>query len=376
MSVQGYQNIMPSVPPESEIDFNRKSPPMYSALPVDSAVNQLVKETQPFSDEGQVEVAMKPPEKLSTRLKFSDFKEGRLLKTWEKIIGIAFVILGWFTLGMVLEVRQEVIKYAIEHAEGNQYYVWNYVWTSEKFEYLESLHRKFPENTRLAYALARLYERQGKLSESFHAYTKAIDSLNKSNSAGKNVYQLKNEMIKEQNEIARLISEKDELAADEVLILTKYDYYMRTQPRLSARCVEGFLEAFVAGNKEKRALWARAGACDYNLNGKCLGAVLLGETKEKKKILKAYAEDGHPLAKQALGAYTYTEDKEQGFKYLKEAAELGCDFAYQNLGICYEFGGGTEKNIPMAIDSYEKFLKKYPNDEKVLKRLGSLLRVK
>jgi uncharacterized protein len=41
-------------------------------------------------------------------------------------------------------------------------------------------------------------------------------------------------------------------------------------------------------------------------------------------------------------------DYEQATEWFKKAADKGCERSQNNLGTCYEFGHGVEKNRDMA----------------------------
>lgn len=59
---------------------------------------------------------------------------------------------------------------------------------------------------------------------------------------------------------------------------------------------------------------------------------------------------GHILAMNALGSLYYNDmgDYEQATEWFKKAADKGCERSQNNLGTCYEFGHGVEKNRDMA----------------------------
>lgn len=69
-----------------------------------------------------------------------------------------------------------------------------------------------------------------------------------------------------------------------------------------------------------------------------------------EKLKEYYAE-----LEYKLGLYT---PKEQAIKYYEKGASLGHAPSQCNAGICYQMGWGVEKNIPKALDLYEKSARK------------------
>ncbi len=50
------------------------------------------------------------------------------------------------------------------------------------------------------------------------------------------------------------------------------------------------------------------------------------------------------------------ENNEEAFSWLLKAQQAGCDMVWLQLGECYMCGYGTEQDIPLAIDAFERVL--------------------
>ena len=75
--------------------------------------------------------------------------------------------------------------------------------------------------------------------------------------------------------------------------------------------------------------------------------------KNIQQAIRRYEEaaaEGHTLAMNALGILYYNDmnDYSQATEWFKKASEKGCSQSLCNLGNCYEFGHGVEKNRDMA----------------------------
>lgn len=72
------------------------------------------------------------------------------------------------------------------------------------------------------------------------------------------------------------------------------------------------------------------------------------------------AAEGHVLAMNALGSLYYNEmsDYEQAAEWFKKASEKGCTRSLNNLGSCFEFGHGVEKNRDTAYQLYKESAEK------------------
>ena len=68
------------------------------------------------------------------------------------------------------------------------------------------------------------------------------------------------------------------------------------------------------------------------------------------------AHDGHIEAMNSLGSLFFNELKEyeQAAHWFKKAAERGFTRAVNNLGICYEFGYGVDRDWDLAIKLYQE----------------------
>lgn len=62
----------------------------------------------------------------------------------------------------------------------------------------------------------------------------------------------------------------------------------------------------------------------------------------------------------ALGSLFYNElkDYKQAAEWFKKAAERGFTRALSNLGVCYEFGHGVDKDRDMAFQLYKESAEK------------------
>ncbi len=58
----------------------------------------------------------------------------------------------------------------------------------------------------------------------------------------------------------------------------------------------------------------------------------------------------------ALGSLYYNDTKDftQAAEWFKKASEKGCARSLNNLGLCYEYGNGVEKDRDMAYQLYKE----------------------
>lgn len=86
-----------------------------------------------------------------------------------------------------------------------------------------------------------------------------------------------------------------------------------------------------------------------------------GNTKEIKNLIIA-AQNGSTSAQNTLGGYYYSGIKvarnyAEAVKWWGMAAKAGHPEAIANLGLCYQMGHGTTKNLKMATELYRKSVK-------------------
>ena len=78
--------------------------------------------------------------------------------------------------------------------------------------------------------------------------------------------------------------------------------------------------------------------------------------KDVEKAIKLYyeaSEDQEPIAKNFIGLFFFKNGNHRlAYDFFKQSADVGVARALNNLGICYEYGYGVEKNIEMAMKCY------------------------
>lgn len=80
-----------------------------------------------------------------------------------------------------------------------------------------------------------------------------------------------------------------------------------------------------------------------------------------------FAQYGYFLNK---GGTILTKDVNQSFKYYKMAADLGCNVALSNIGICYRDGTGVKKDVKTAIKYFKLAIEEgYPRSALILGNL-------
>eukprot|EP00826_Nyctotherus_ovalis_P058214 TRINITY_DN7988_c0_g2_i11.p1 TRINITY_DN7988_c0_g2~~TRINITY_DN7988_c0_g2_i11.p1 ORF type:complete len:275 (-),score=39.06 TRINITY_DN7988_c0_g2_i11:42-866(-) len=84
--------------------------------------------------------------------------------------------------------------------------------------------------------------------------------------------------------------------------------------------------------------------------------VYFGVNKAKAlDLYKLGARLGNSLCKNWLGLHYYNNrEYVRAIRLFKEAKELGCIRAFNNLGLCYEQGLGVEQNIDTSISLYKE----------------------
>ncbi|RIB29708.1 kinase-like domain-containing protein [Gigaspora rosea] len=92
--------------------------------------------------------------------------------------------------------------------------------------------------------------------------------------------------------------------------------------------------------------------------GRCYAEGLGGTDKDKRRAIEWYtraAENKCAAAEHMLGEYFYKLRKyDRAFYYLKRATENGNYKAMFNVGICYEYGFGVEKDEKKAFEYFKK----------------------
>ena len=78
-------------------------------------------------------------------------------------------------------------------------------------------------------------------------------------------------------------------------------------------------------------------------------------TNEELEKLKSDAESGDAFSQCELGYhYIENEDYEKALFWYRKAAEQDYGMGLYNVGLCYEYGEGVEKNLETAVEYYHK----------------------
>ncbi len=88
--------------------------------------------------------------------------------------------------------------------------------------------------------------------------------------------------------------------------------------------------------------------------------IFFEQDKEKAHALYQKAADlGNALAKNFVGLYQYNRGNyKPAVELFKRSKELGCARAANNLGMCYEQGLGTERDLDRALECYQEAAEK------------------